>query len=365
MTAKEKLLNKIDELTALKQTLLTIESFRNPNNDALMYSTEAMSSLSGTNGVTPENLSTALDTITGAINTYVDYIRNLPYVKASPIYRERPNSTYAIVDSNRASFAPPMGWKQVGSDYSFTGIMANLPSSEFYGQYSKIEVSSSSVIRVGGVDGLSIDHEIKLIRINARTKAKDVFRSGAGPLNVSLTDKYFKPDDIFIIGIQAKEDIPSDALYYIDFSYSIKKTKQDGSVTTDMFTIGDSSIGNMASYFDGQNGMIFVWDIVVLNQFEIAISNSIGNTTKTNFTNGQAMLSGLSTGNTISSISVGSHNVDISALSLSYREGISRYRLMKESKFELYEKDNANTDSIAFNNLRPISHVLEEAISGL
>jgi len=366
MTVKEKLQEKLNELESLKEQLIMIEPFLDPNNDSYVYSTENIADLSGTHGTTPSNLSEILEIVVKEINDYVEYIKKLPYAETSVIYRERPDSDLAVVSNERADFHIPLTWSEKAIEISIDSVYGYLAMSEYYGKVRKMRVYSSPSIRKGDISGRDINIEVKLYRINTRLNINSEFRSGTGALDVTFTDDVLNPDDMFIIGIANLEKMHNEIVYYQDLTYFIEYEYFDGTTDKVLYNIANRRIGNMVPDIDDTltGGMIY-WDILLMNTISVDVENSIGDESSLNVSLDGPISGGLFDGNILTLLRNNMFSSDVSQRKLSYRSGCSWLRRICTESYSMYDKNTSNVVSIVFNNLRPIDRVIEEAINAL
>lgn len=365
MTIKEKLESEILRLEEVKAGLLRKEQFLNPSNSSFIYSSESIGDIKSTQGTTPNNLSTILETVVKTINEYVDYIRTIPFAESNVIYRERPDVDMALVSNNRHGFFSPMDWTLIAENNDFASVYSQVALTKYYGSIKSIQITASPSFRKHGESGNEIDFEMKMIRVNPRRSDTSVFRSGSGPLSIALSEDAIFPDDVFMIGIVPNVNIDSSVVYYKDFSYKMTITRHDGSEETTVRTTGNSRIGNSSIDSDTSAGMMISWDLIAVNKLDISLSNTLGNTTVVVNDNDGPILGGLSDGNIVSSISVGQFSMDLLSHNISYRENISWYRQLADDRFSLYNMNTSEIQSIVFNNVRPIDRILEEALNAL
>jgi len=365
MTIKDKLTERINELEAMKAGLLRKEQFLDPTNDTFLYSTESISDIAGTQGSTPKNLSTILEVIVKEINTYVEYIRDLPFAESHVIYRERTDVDLALVSNNRASFNIPMSWTKRGDGYDFNSVQSQVALSKFFGSVKKMTVTSSPSFRKHGENGEDINFEIKMIKLNPRKNESSVFRSGSGPLSVVLDENSISGDDIIFIGIVPSVDLDPAAIYFKDFTYRIAIERHDGTEDVIVNSIANTRVGNSSINSDTTAGIMVNWDMLTFNRLDIKYLNTIGNSGQFATDFDGFLGGGLTAGNVLSSISVEQFSSDLQEMAISYREGVAWFRKLLDDTYGFYDMNSTNVESIVFNNLRPISHVLEEAIDAL
>ncbi len=366
MTVKEKLQAKLDELEAAKSDLIKIEPFLDPNNSMYVYSTEKMSELDGTSGTTPKNLGEVLDEVIKEINNYVEYIKKLPYAESSVIYKDRPEVDLALVNNNRADFHVPITWSAKAEDVSVDSVYGYLAMSKYYGKIKSMRFYASPTIRKGDISGRDIDIETKLYRINTRLNINSEYRSGAGPLDVTITDDEINPDDLYIIGIANKEKLYNELIYYQDLTYSIEYEFFDGNKDIILLNIANRKTGNMLPDIDSTlTGGLVYWDMLLMNQISVEVENAIGDSSSLNVSVDGPISGGLFDGNILTMIKNNMFSEDVSSKKMTYRSGCSWLRSLSRDTMTLYDMNTSNVATIIFNNLKPIDRVLEEAINDL
>lgn len=367
MTVKEKLLAKLAELEDVKEKLLKIEPFLNPDNNMFIYHTEDIRSLAGTQGSTPSNLGEIMDVVVKAINEYVEYIKGLPEASSNIVFRDRLDKDMAIVSTERAGFHPPVSWTKEFSGVNTESVYSTLPMSTYYGRIIEAHVYSSPHINKNDYSGREISLEAKLIRINSRLNELNVFRSGAdNPLDVLLTDDVMQPDDIYIIGVVPHERLSRDIIYYQNLSYTIDFKYADGSRETKLFAMGNRKDGNFL--YDGDDtlefGMVF-WDMVIISGFNISVENYVGDRTDIDTSRNGNIGSAMFDSNIITKVVTHGFSTDISDEKVSYRSGCGYLRDIFSDTFDVYNKNTTPIARVVFKNVRPIDLVLEEAINEL
>ena len=365
MTIKQKLESEIARLESIKADLIKKSELQDPLNSSFIYSTEEISDISDTHGSTPNNLSTVMDVLSKSINEYVDHIRTLPFISSNVIYKERPDADIAMLSSNRLGFKQPISWTEIGENYPFEGVIDQLPLSKYYGSIRKIEITSTPKFRKHGESGEDISFEIKVHKLNLRLDRQSTFRSGEGPLNITISENDLYPDDIFIVGIVPNVNIDSTVMYYRDFTYKMVIYRHDDTTETILNTVGNSSIGNSSIGSDTASGMMILWDFVAVNRMDTYLSNSSGNTTRLETGRDGPILGGRTDGNVLTGMSIGNNTAAMEGFIMSYRENISWYRVLCDERYSLFNMNVSNVQSIVFNNVRPIGHILEEAIDAL
>ena len=366
MTTKQKLQEKLDELEELKAELLRVEPFLNPDNDSFVYSTESLSDIAGTQGSTPSNLSEILEVVVVEINKYVDYIKKLPFAETSVIYRDRSENELAFVSTGRKDFHPPVRWTEKAVDVSVDAVLGYLAMSEYYGSIKSMRIYCSPTIRKNDISGRDISLEVKLVRTNGRLNTRSDFRSGTGPLDVTISDEVIAPDDIYMIGIMTKENVTNDIIYYADLTYSIEFTYHDGSTSKEIYSMANKKIGNNILDIDTTltYGCVY-WDMLLIGNMGLFVKNSMGNTTNPPTSIDGPISGGLFDSNIVTDVGIGMFSTDIESYKFSYRSGCSWVRLLTEGRFSLYDKNESNVAGVIFNNLRPLDLILEEAIDAL
>ena len=366
MTIKEKLLERITELEALRAGLLRKEPFLDPNNNSFIYSTEDIADLEGTQGTTPLNLSEILEKVVDEINKYVEYIKNLPFAESSVIYRERPDVDLALVASNRKAFSIPMVWESKALNVSVQSIYSYLAMSKFYGSIRKMKIYSTPTFRKNDFNGREIDFEIKMFKINNRLNILSEFRSGTGPLDVTITDDDLNADDLFFMCIVVNEPLFDGIVYYQDFTYTIEIENFDGSKENTIHTVGNRRIGNTTMEGDTTlNGASIYWDMLAVDRPNITVKTTLGDTYPINTSQDGPLSATHADGNMVAEMTIESFTVDMSRLKLSYRGEIASYKTLLSDTYSLYDMNISNVASIVFNNLKPIDQVLEDAINEL
>ncbi len=365
MTIKEKILAKIDELNLIKDSLIKLESFNDPDNEAHIYHTKGISDISGFTGSTPNNLSELLGVLTEKINSYVTMISGLPNIESSIIYRDRGIHDFAIV-SDAAHIPIPVVWEKVSEGVSFGSVQQQLPVSSYTGSLNQIEIESVPSCRKGGVDSVDIEFEIVVIRINPRKNILEEYVSGNGSIQIIIDSDHLFGDDVFIVGFRPIQPIISTSIYYINFSYKVKMTNTEGVTMDHIYTIADTSIGNNILDCDPSlTSGIVMWDMLTLNDFSVGYESSIGQ-------NGTIMpipqgsdLGGREEGNIIELLSVLNMKTNIEDKVISCRSGISKRRELIREPYSIYNKNENGISHIVIKNVRPIDLVLEEVLSAL
>lgn len=367
MTVEQELQNKLDELEETKSKLLRIEPFLNPNNNLYVYSTEDIRDISGTQGVTPSNMAHVLETVVKKINEYTEYIKKLPFVEASTIYRERPEAELAIVSEERAGFSVPITWEEKASSVPISSIYGYLGMGTYYGKVKNIRFFANPSLRKGSENGRDIDIEVKMFRINSRANIKEEYRSGSGQLDVTISENVISPDDMYIIGLSIKESVSTDIIYYQDFTYSIEYEFIDGSISKNVYTIANRKIGNFL--IDGDTtlslGSLLYWDMIMMSSIDFTIKDSMGYSITPNVISSGQLTYGLYDGNILSNISIGMFSTDVEIFMLSYRNKCSWLRIEYNDMYTLYDKNESPVAGIVFKNLIPIDTVLEEVVNAI
>ncbi len=365
MTIKEKILSKIEELNELKDKLLKSASFSDSDNDAHIYHSKGIGDISSTTGSTPHNIAEALTVIVEEVNTYYAMILSLPHIESSIIYRDRGIYDFGVV-SDLSTGNIPVSWTLVSNGVSFESLQQQLPSSSFTGAIKEIEISSTPSFRKGGFEGTDISFEMVIFRINPRKNIKEEYTSGNGSLSLIIGDSILFGDDLLVVGFRPLQQILSTAIYYMDLSYSLRITRADNTVTEHMFTVSDMKIGNntVDCDFSLEKGILF-WDMITLNSFEVSYINTVGQSGTVMPMPPGTDLGGQTAGNVIDKIIVSGIPTTVGEALFSYRAGISARRLLDESPYSIYNRNENSISHIVIDNVRPIDLVLEEAINAL
>lgn len=363
MTIKEILLNKIEELNIVKSSLLKVDIFLNPDNDAFVYHTLNIGKISGTTGSTPNNLSEILDTVVASINEYAQYIQKMPYAESNVILRNRDTKQYAVF-SNKGLVPGRVSWTEMSSEASFESIQQYLPMSTYKGFVKTMKIVCRPSFRKGSPDANNINFDVIVYRINTRLNLKEVYSANGIEVSVTFDSDHLYGDDIFIIGFKPITKIILTSIYYSDLSYSIDIEGEDGSKNSIIRAINDISPGGMQPDVDTSvNDGILMWDIFTLNDFSVELIDTAGKSAyiiPDNYsgTNG--------TGVTIDSISVDGFSLDLSSEKISCKPGsFKAIGSLIDDTYSLYDKNVSNIAHIVFKNIRPIDIVLSEAINAL
>jgi hypothetical protein len=366
MTIKEALLGKLEELKKIESTLLEMSMFLDPDNNIFVYHSLGISKIEGTVGSTPNNLSEILDVVADEVMKYVDYISKIPNKESSIVLRERGVLKYSILSTD-GMIPAPITWNEISTGASFESVQQFLPMSSYRGFVRKIRIHTFPSFRKGGFDGADIDFTTVLYRLNVRKNILEEYMSGNGIMDVTLDNEHLYGDDIFIIGLKQDQKIITTSVYYSNLSYDVEITGEDDSYSSNVYTIGKTRVGNIVPNVDNSiDGGILYWSMFTLNDFTVRVTDEFENKETTLLPNPYANdIPTYYSGNTIKEIVVDGIRMDISALKISFRGGISEKGNLIDDTYRLYDTMDNGISTIVFKNVKPIDVVLEEAINAL
>ena len=358
--SSERINSKLEELRLLKESLIPLSEFKKEDNQRVFYSKEALSDKDMYHGVTALDLGMCLQTISDSILEYVEALKTLDYKKVSPIQNNRKSVEFA--SSTRYGKEYPNLSKN-GSNL----LMGDLIASGIKRVNSGIEsmtVSSSS--RIFSPEGENVSLNTVLLKINAISSTVDRFFSSTGDIEVSFAGKDVSVFDVFVIGIEIKDNINPNIGYNMDTSFKISKKMKDGLTKVENGTIGDKKIGIQNIILDENNPYgVSIFSILGHRGMQIGITDSISNKYSIDIGNSPYTTNTSSNGNILSEISVLGKAINLSQNNISMWANNSTVKDYIEDTYDTYIDDSATQDSVIFKNVAPISETIKRALNEL
>jgi len=363
MTIKEKLEAKLQELEELKSKLINLSHFNNPDNDTTFYSDASVKDLRKTQGVTPKNVGEVLMVVIKTVNEYIDYINKLDYASVASVMRDRIVKNYKIISSisDISGIDPDFDLQYTGVD--FQSLVPYLPDAEYSSPVKNISITGAPVLRSGTATGDTVNIGAVFININPRLGVNNSIRFPNGVISASLSSALLGGDDLFIVGIYAKEDLSQYDALYMDFTYRVDISFDDGTTDTKLYSIANKKIGVEENNFDSTRpDAIIAWDALSVNRVDFSIINTQGDSTSIATSVDRPIGGGSFAGNIVSQILIGAFSSDMAEYQLSYRDNCAYYRGLYDTVYDLYMANEEAMTPIVIPNLKPIDEVLYDAL---
>jgi hypothetical protein len=348
---------KIEELNETRAKILRKSKFINQNNDTFVYSTEDVQSKDGTEGVTPNDLATTLNSIISKVSLYVNDLKKYPFVEST---QENSNIQRLIIDPHPTSAIDET-------------IVANMPAGSILDMIHDAIVDHGFLETTIKTDLLfcesdlssesgKIHCDIVLTRLNARLNLIDNFNLSMSDYEVKLSRDFINIDDIYIIRATSKSNQRSMNVN-LSGTVTIDTTTKTGTVTHSykFSKASDSFFINKSELVVGKS---FAWTAFSINgniaKFQDT-SETIGTTSA-----GNNVTDSLIPGLEISSVTIGNNTLQILnrgiVLSTSKHTGV--FRNTDSTSYDVLE-NRAFGNQVMMENIVKIDRVLEDSLNDL
>jgi len=361
MITQTELRAKIDEFTELKAQLIKKRELIDPNTTRVFFTKEDIKTQKDTAGVTITSLETMMETILKEINAYVEEMRSTPFIESSPIQTSSAGSIeiWEVGVPNNLLESNKIGSNLTIEDVGVIGGEVSVSTS-----MTKLVFTSDTKIKTENME-VNIPHEVVILKVNPRRQVLETYRSGNGPMHLTIPGSDIQFDDIYFVGLSLPAPLEDMAPYYFDLSFSIRKELANGTVEIINRTIGDKSIGIHDAYFDPSvSNHIVAHSIVASEGIVVKITDS---NVVTNVRIGDAVYgTGTSSpGNKIIKVGVNGTSVNTGLKNLSQWKDTSAEAVLHRARYDVYNMEDPQETTVIFSNLRPISDLIQESIDAL
>lgn len=345
MTQEEITLEKISLLQSEKANLLKKSEFINPSNDKKIYSSQSLSEKDNTSGSTPSDIISILKTIMETTKSYIDEVKKYPFVEGSKSQEE--SSIIKISPHKDNSKA------NIVSGATISNIERYIPDSVVsHGiDYMKFSVYADFYIEAM--------HSISVTKINTRTRGKEVYIINGSGGEVTIFGKDINIDDLFIISVATKEDMPSSSISLDGFASVI--TRSGGSDYDK--TIPFSSSRNPQPFTSGNliMGSNFAWCATSIGETKLELNSSASSVDITKNLSLGALFTPRSK---IISISGNGETSGISSMNLAVGVKTGAFDPFNSFSYDVSQQRTSSNKAL-MNNIIGIDTILKDAINDL
>lgn len=344
---KNKIQNKIEELNEIKKDLLRKSDLLSKDNKTYIYSTTSLKDKTGIQGSTPEDLKNIINEIMKVCVTYVEKIKDVPYIEAKNDSQR--NLTRITPSSNIVTHNTKLQNVHLQSIFGF------LNSSDIFHGYDYFNIKTNIPSYSKG------DNEIFLTRLNIRLNIEETFVLSMNDNFLKMSADFLNPDDIFFIGVRASRDLKSGKYNITGNIKSSISFKKDEREIESLF----SEAENEYVYFgeeDLKRGYSYMWTMYTISDIDVEITDNFPDMYKTE--KDSSMNNQLTTSKFLSFISADNKNMDIRHMKLSTNNFTGVRRILYSPRYDLIQNDIPK-NQIIVNNIINIQSLIEEALNEL
>jgi len=347
MINSSKIKNKLLELNNLKKELISKIEFTTPGNSKKVYSTVPLKEKQGTHGSTPEDISVMLNKIMETCVSYVNKIKDLPYIEST----DKENI-------NRFFVCPTTGIKENGT------ILSNVPAMAILNDISISDVNH-------GFKKISVDlflessnienTELYIVRINPRLSLRDYFNLSESNKKITFSESFINIDDIYIIGLKSKIDLENNT-YQTNGKISISLSWDKKDENSSFQFQNESSQEVYLPKNETKKGNTFMWSIFSISDIDASLQDNIGN--KYNLQVDKSINNTIMDGASISVLSINNKDISIADLNLSSENFTGIFRTIYHPRYD-FIKTKDLTNKVLMNNVINIDTIIKDALDEL